>query len=277
MEFVDLHVHSIASNGSCQPYELVDMALEKGLYAFALTDMDTVEGIPYALEAAEDQPVHVIPGIEISASYQGREIHLLGYNIDWQNDLLTDTLEQVSRLRTERIMKMCDLLGEHRIRISLEELYEFTGRPVITRNDIAELMVKKRYVRSTDEAFEKYIGADCSCYLPRFKLDIEDAVKLIRYAGGVCSVAHPVYYDMTDDEFIDMFRYLKRLGVRCIEAIHSDNSKEDAERFTGLAEYVGMSITGGSDFHGDSRPDVFMGTGKGDLMIPRSLLTGIGL
>lgn len=277
MDFIDLHIHSTASDGSLDPYELVQTALEKGLYAFALTDLDTVEGIPYVMEAAEGYPVHVIPGIEISTSYLGNEVHVLGYNIDWNNEFLLETLESVDRLRYERLLQICDLLSEHRIHVTIQEIFDNAESRVITRADIAKVMVIKKYVSSSEEAYDKYLGRDKPCYIPKFKLDIEDAVKLIHFAGGVCSLAYPAKYHMTDEEFIVMFRYLKRLGFKCIEAVFSDHTARDEKRFRDLAEFVGLGITGGTGFSCKALPDVSMGTGRGNLMIPAALLENLGL
>ena len=277
MDFIDLHIHTTASDGSSTPVEVVDEALETGLYAIAITDHDTVAAVPYAIEAARGFPLKVISGVEISAQCGTRELHVLGYNIDYENQLLVNTLSDVAALRYERNEKMCELLRKEGIKITLDDLYEHSHSHVVTRADMARYLVDKRYVTSESEAYGKYIGTDAPCYIPRFKLDIFDVYKLIRHAGGVASLAHPVQYRMTDDEYSELFHFLKRLGFSCIEAIHSDNGPNDEIRFTELAVSNGLKITGGSDYHGDLKPDIRIGTGKGSLMVPKSVLANIGI
>ena len=273
---IDLHVHTTASDGSLSPAEVVEAALEKGLTAISVTDHDTVEGVPYAVKAASGYPLKVIPGVEISASYHGKEIHVLGYNIDVSNDLLNETLKEVARLRDERIGKMCALLREHGVDITIEELHEASESHLLTRGNIGHFLINNGYAKDMQEAFEKYIGTRSSCYIPRFKLDVEDTVKIIKYAKGICSLAHPVQYRLTDRQYAELFKDLKALGFSCIEAIHSDNKPGDDIRFKNLAASAGLLITGGSDFHGRSKPDISIGTGRGNIMVPSSILDNIG-
>jgi len=277
MDFIDLHIHTTASDGTSTPVEVVDMALETGLYAIAITDHDTVAGVPYAIEAARGFPLRVISGVEMSAQCGVRELHVLGYNIDYENELLVKTLSDVAALRYERNEKMCELLRNEGIKITLDELYDYSNSRVVTRADMARFLTDRKYVKTPAEAYEKYIGIDAPCYIPRFKLDIYDVYRLIRHAGGVCSLAHPVQYRMTDSEYSELFHFLKRMGFSCIEAIHSDNGPNDESRFAGLAAGNGLKITGGSDYHGDPKPDIRIGTGRGSLMVPRSILANIGI
>ena len=277
MEFVDLHVHSTASDGSLDPIEIVEEALELGLYAIAITDHDTVAGVPYAIEAAKGTPLNIIPGVEISTTYNGREIHVLGYNIDIENKLLNETLDGVAQLHLERNDKMCQLMREHGVDISLEKLYENSHSRLLTRGNMGHYLIEHGYAADMAEAFEKYIGINSDCYIPKFKLSLDDVYKVITYAGGICSLAHPVQYHLDDEGYKRLFLDLKSLGFGCVEAIHSDNEPGDQKRFTDLAESLGLSITGGSDFHGLSKPDICIGTGKGNLMIPKSILKNIGI
>ncbi len=270
--FIDLHMHSIYSDGSCTPAGLVSMACEKGLYAIALTDHDTVEGVPEFVQAAEDTPVNVIPGVEISSVYNGKEVHILGYNVDYKDEILKDKLDHLAALRYERDEKMCELLNREGIDISMPELRARFSSRVITRAHFAIYIVEKEYCKEKKEAFKKYLADGAPCYIPRYKLPMEDTQELISRAGGICSIAHPVNYKMSDEEYMEFFKYARSIGIGGIEAYHSNNKPGDTEKFKKMANELGMYITGGSDFHGDLKPDIEIGTGRGDLMIPGSLL-----
>ena len=274
--FVDLHVHSTASDGSYSPEELVEMACEIGLYAFAITDHDTIDGIPKALRHASRLPVKVIPGVELSCSYKGSEVHILAYNFNMQDTLLKDALKQVSALRQQRSEKMCGLLRKQGFDITIDGLYNYFGSNTLTRASFALYMLAKGYVADKEEAYEKYLGERCSCYVPRFKLSLEDAALLIKHSGAYGSVAHPVKYKMTDEEYMKLFLRSLQLGIGGIEAIYSTNTEKDEEKFCKMAADLGMYITGGTDYHGFLKPDINLGTGRGNLMIPDSLLKNIG-
>lgn len=279
MDFIDLHIHTTASDGTFTPSEVVEMALEKGLYAIAITDHDTINGVNEAIGAAAGRPLKVIPGVEISSVYDNREIHVLGLNIDHHNSFLLKTLKQVEEIRTERNEKMCALLQKQGFDITMEELRQKASNTTITRGDMGRMMVAKGYGRNIDEAFLLYLSSysEHSCYVPRFRMPLEDVSKLITFAGGICSIAHPVQYKMTIDQYRKLFRSARRSGIKCVEALHSDNGPGDQDKFTSLALEEGLKITGGSDFHGKSKPDISIGTGRGNIMVPKTILNNIGI
>ena len=279
MDFIDLHIHTTASDGSFTPEQVVNMALETGLYAIAITDHDTIDGVAPAMEAAEGKPLRIISGVEISSTYNGRDVHILGYNIDIENSFLIKNLNAVRNMREDRNAQMCALLQEHGMDITMEELYSRSTSRTLTRGSMGHLMIEKGYVKDMNEAFAKYLSknAEIPCYVPRFKMTVEDAYKLINYAGGVCVVAHPVRYKMSDEQYYEMFRAFKRIGLKCIEAIHSDNKTGDEEKFTQMARDCNLKITGGSDFHGASKPAISIGTGRGNIRVPKALLKNIGI
>ncbi|MGI6071945.1 MAG: PHP domain-containing protein [Lachnospiraceae bacterium] len=277
MSFIDLHIHTNASDGSCAPEEIVFEALEIGLSAIAITDHDSVDGVYPAIKAARGYPIMVIPGVEITTVFNGRNIHLLGLNIDYTDYTLVSALTETAKIRHDRNEKMCQLLNEHGVDISLDALYRNLGSRVITRSNIAQYLLDNGYVKDKMEAFDKYIGNKSCCYVPKYKLPLETACALILGAKGVCSIAHPVQYKMTEDEYLELFLEAKKMGIQCVEAIHSDNSPEDDIMFRELAKRAGMLITGGSDYHGIFKPDISLGTGRGNLMIPASLLKNIGI
>ena len=277
MDFIDLHVHSTASDGSVRPGDLVRMALEKGLYAFALTDHDTVDGIDEAVEAAAGKPIGVIPGVELSCLYGSVEVHVLGLNIDYRNPDFQAALKQLEHLRYDRNEQICELLRARGVQISMNILAKKYGSSLVTRGNIAEYLTIYGYADSIADAFDRYIGEKAPCYVPRYKLSVPDAVRLVKAVGGTCSLAHPVQYELPDNDYSDLFSYAKKSGVECIEGYHPDNSPEDERKFLKLAAEYGFKLTGGSDFHGSIKPDITMGTGRGNIMVPRKLLASINL
>ncbi|MBQ9815094.1 MAG: PHP domain-containing protein [Lachnospiraceae bacterium] len=275
MGYIDLHVHSTESDGTMPPRELVQYACEKGLSAFALTDHDTVKGVGPALITAEYLPVTVIPGVELTSLWDDHNIHVLGYFIDHNNPDFVARLEEISMMRTNRNYKMCELLQKQGFNITMDELLSRHSSININRANIADLMAEKGYVRDHKEAFDKYIGRTCPCFIPSFKISIEEAADLIASVGGVSVIAHPVKYGFSNDEYYELFHYAKVIGIHGIEALYSENTFNDEVKFKDYARKLDMFITGGSDYHGMNKPAIDMGTGKGNLMVPDTLLDNI--
>ena len=283
MGAIDLHVHSTASDGSVMPSELVNYAVAKNLSAFALTDHDTVDGIDEALKEAErinyfagQKVVSVIPGIELSAEYNGRDIHILGLNLDYKNKDFLDRIEMFRRTREERNDKMIQLLQEHGFNITPELIKKrFGENTVITRAHYAILMIEGGYAKDKDSAFSKYLNPGCPCYVPRTKVSVSDAVKLILSADGKPVLAHPLLYKLSDNELDSLVKLLKNDGLLGIEAIYSANKWNDEARMKALAAKYDLFITGGSDFHGTAKPNLELGTGYGNLHVPEELLKNI--
>lgn len=275
MGYIDLHVHSNYSDGSCSPNEIVQLACEKGLFAFALTDQDSVEGIPAAIQAAMHTPVQVIPGIEITSALGGRPVHILGYGIDIGHPGLYSALMTIGQFRDERNVKICSQLRTYGIDIDYEMVKSTYGCRLITRSHLAGFLVQHGHASDIRDAFDKYLAKGKPCYIPMRRLSANDAVKLILRAGGVAVCAHPVLYHMDDASLMQLFTLLRTYGVRGIEAIHSANTIEDELKYKAMAKELGMFITGGSDFRGVLRPDIDLGTGRGNLMIPQTLLNEI--
>lgn len=284
MKYIDLHVHSTASDGSVRPSELVNMAIEKNLSAFALTDHDTVDGIDEAIVEASkintssnNEIIKVIPGIELSAEYKGRDIHILGLNLDYKNAEFLKQIESFRNTRNERNEKMVQCLYDHGFKnITSENILKRFGKDtVITRAHYAILMIEGGYLKSKDEAFKKYLNPGCPCYIPRTKVTVTDAVKLILFAKGKPVLAHPLLYKLSDNELDNLVKLLKEIGLQGIEAIYSANKWNDESRMKFLAKKYELFITGGSDFHGTAKPTLELGTGYGNLKVPEGLLGNI--
>lgn len=279
MNYIDLHVHSTASDGSYTPSELVRYAIKKGLIAFALTDHDTTAGIDEALNEAElindFSPIKVIPGIELSAEYKGKDIHILGLNIDYRNKEFQERIEYFRNIRAERNVKMIELLNKQGFKITEEQLKERFKDAVITRAHFAIMLVECGYVKDKDIAFKKYLNPGCPCYVPRTRINVIDAISLIHLANGKAVLAHPLLYHFSETELDSLVALLKENGLQGLEAIYSSNKWNDESRMKQLAKKYDLFITGGSDFHGLAKPTLDLGIGYGDLKVPEKLLSNI--
>lgn len=275
MKRVDLHVHSTKSDGSFTPTELVEYALEKGLSAFALSDHDTTEGIEEAVAAAKGTGLEVIPAIEFSTEYEGKDIHILGLYIDYSGKEFRQYLKDFQDSRDLRNHKMCKKLTEHGIPITYEELTARFPEAVLTRAHYAKYMLEKGYVKSMPEAFERYIGDRAPCFLPREKVTPMQAVELILRAGGVPVLAHPVLYHLSDARLDKLVSDLKNAGLVGIEAVYSTYNTAEERQMRHLAAKYDLLISGGSDFHGTTKPNLDLGTGYGKLFIPYEILENI--
>ncbi len=269
---VDLHVHSNKSDGSLSPSDLVLEAKKKGLTAFALTDHDTVDGIEEAMKAAAGSGVAVIPGIELSTEYEGKDIHIVGLFIDKEQPAFRDKIQEFVDSRILRNQKMCLKLTEAGCPLTYEELVEEFPGSVITRAHYAQILLKKGYTRSLKEAFERYIGDRGPCFIPREKITPEDGVKLILSAKGIPVLAHPLLYGMGKERLQILIDRLKDAGLEAIEAVYCTNSPSEEAQMRELAKKNGLLISGGSDFHGSAKPGLEMGTGYGKLYVSEEIL-----
>jgi hypothetical protein len=272
---VDLHVHSNKSDGSYTPAELVSYAIEKGLAAFALTDHDTTEGIDEAVAAAAGKDIEVIPGIEFSTEYEGRDIHVVGLDIDHHGAGFQTYLQTFQDSRNHRNQKMCQKLREHGIDITYEMLLDAYPGSVLTRAHYARFLLDRGYVKSMSEAFDRYIGDNAPCFIPREKVTPSQAVRLIRENGGIPVLAHPILYHMSDERLEQLVRLLKDDGLIGIEAVYATYSTAEERQIRQLAERYGLRISGGSDFHGAAKPGLELGTGYGKLYIPYETLENL--
>lgn len=272
MKTVDLHVHSDKSDGSMSPAELVDLALEKGLSAFALTDHDTTAGLSEAISYAAGKNMEVIPGIEFSTEYMGKAVHILGLFIDYENPAFARQIQAFVDSRIMRNRKMCANLQEAGIDISYEKLTAAFPGSVITRGHYARYLLEHGYVKSMPEAFDRYVGDRCKYFVPREKVTPEQAVRLILDAKGLPVLAHPTLYHMGKDALQKLVTRLKDAGLIGIEAVYSTYNAGEEREMRQLAEHNGLLISGGSDFHGKNKPGLEMATGYGKLLIPADIL-----
>ena len=282
MKYIDLHVHSTASDGSYTPSELVNYAVKKNLAAFALTDHDTTAGIDEALseamkinDSADKEIIQVIPGIELSAEHNGKDIHILGLNIDYKDENFNKEVAVYRDSRDSRNEKMIEKMQECGFNITPEMVKNRFKDAVITRAHYAIMLIEGGYVKNKDEAFEKYLNPGCICYIPRTKVSVVDAIRMILNANGKPVLAHPLLYKLSNSALEDLVRLLTDNGLQGIEAIYSANKGTDESRMKQLAKKYNLFITGGSDFHGLAKPTLDLGIGYGNLKVPYELLNNL--
>lgn len=256
MSQVDLHFHSTASDGKHTPVELVKKAAEKGLKVISLTDHDSIEGVAPALEAAKAFPdLTLIPGVEISTDLPDGEAHILGYFIDYTDPDFKKELARFRDSRTRRGKRMVEKLNELGAKIEWSRVQEIAGDGSIGRPHVAQAMLEKGFVKTFEEAFERYIGHGAPAYVEREKMTPQEAVKLILRAKGVPVLAHP--FTVKDPEA--MAKALKEAGLIGIEAYYKDNTPAVTNSTLELAQKYGLIATGGTDYHGINKNEVMLG------------------
>lgn len=256
MKQIDLHTHTTASDGTFSPSENVRRAIEKGLSAIAITDHDTVNGIEEAIkEARRHEGFECIPGIEISTLFEGQDIHVLGYFIDYKDKKFLTILKDLTSVRDKRNKMILNKLNELGIQIQETELEaKRHGEGNVGRGHIAEILMEKGVVNSLPEAFEKYLGKGKPAYATPERISPLEAIKIILDAKGVPVLAHPGIYDA--DELIPV---LCENGLAGMEYCHPDHSIEQVEHYEKLADKYSLIKTAGSDFHGFRNGEVFHG------------------
>ena len=243
---IDLHSHSTESDGVLAPAAAVQAAAGDGVTVLALTDHDTMTGIPTARSAAADCGIELIPGVEVSCQWGRESVHLLGLFVDPDDRTLTSLFEQVSGSRRERIAETCRRLTGAGVPLSFEEVAAMSTGRSLGRPHVADALVQKGTVRNRKEAFDRYLG-DGQVGHVRYgwKISVAEAAKLLHAAGGISSVAHPKYLD--DQSALPAM--LRETGVRALEVYHVEQDAEEREHYLSVADSLGLMVSGGSDFH----------------------------
>lgn len=275
MKFVDLHTHTTASDGSMTPSELVKYAAGKGLAAIAITDHDTMSGVEEAVQEGLRQGIEVIPGLEISVDFDP-EMHILGYFMKGGYMAITPVLEELARKRDERNPKIVAKLRELGFEITLEEAAGLAGGKIVGRPHIAEALVRHGYVKNVREAFDLYLASGKPAFFKKDKLTPAEGVKVILKAGGTPVIAHPVHLGLEWDKLDRLLGELAGEGLKGAEAIYVDNTDEQTAVLLELCKKHNLVATGGSDFHGRFKPDIDIGSGKGNLRIPYEIVEQLG-
>lgn len=251
----DLHVHTDYSDGVLSPEEVVDLAIKRNLDGIAITDHDSIKGVNRAIKYSNTlKDFKVIPGIEFSCVYRDEAVHILGYFIDIEDEDLLYATKKFRDSRRERSIKIIDNLKDLNIDINFEDIFHAGDKEFIGRTNIARELVRKSYVKNTQEAFNRYLKRGRPGYVERFHISIEDTVNLINKAGGISVIAHP---GLLKDRSI--VNYCIEKGIEGIECIHSKHSKNDVKQFKEIAQKHDLIITGGSDFHEKYKKNYLMG------------------
>lgn len=259
----DLHIHSIYSDGSYTPEELVKKYSNKGFDTIAIADHDTVEGIPLAEKAAKSYSLEIIPAIEFSTFRGKAEIHVLGYFIDYQNKELLSEIKKIFSARKNRAEKMVELLNEQGINISFEQVKNIAGDDYLGRPHVAKAMREKGYINEIGDAFQKdYIANGGKAYVPKYKLTPKEAIDLILSSDGIPVVAHPNFINHGNSMDYEDIKKLKDHGLQGIEVYQSKHDKKAEKKYKKIAEDLNLIITGGSDFHGENSPNINLGDVK---------------
>ncbi len=274
---IDLHTHTNESDGSCTPLELVDRALAMGLEALGISDHDTFAGYDQAAEPARAYALDLVCAIELSTRMSGdrrRTVHVLAYFLHqppspefrrWVNGLLES--------RRERNVRLVAKLQGMGVPIELSEV-ERIGRTLTGRPHFARVLIQKGFARDYDDAFRSYFGETGPAFVERHGPEVREAAEQVAAAGGLAVLAHPIRLGVRDAVAEEsLIRELRDAGLKGIEVYHSDHGPADMQRYAAIAKKYDLAVTGGSDFHGDAKPDIDLGTGRnGNLEIPKSVL-----
>jgi predicted metal-dependent phosphoesterase TrpH len=260
---IELHAHTHFSDGALSPESLVELAVERGLIALAVTDHDSVEGIAPAVAAARAR-LEVIPGIEVSSTLEGQDVHILGYFVDAGSPALGERLERFRGERRDRARAILDRLAALGVPVPAEEVFATAGPGVVGRPHIAQALVRAGHVPSLEVAFQRLLGRRGSAYVPRPAFASTDAVGMIRDAGGVAVLAHPGPLARTAVES------LLAAGLAGVEVWHPQHGPAAQRHWHQVASELGLVASGGSDFHGPQR-----GAGLGDLPVPERALEAL--
>jgi len=266
LALIDLHVHSTFSDGTHTPRELIDLASEIGLTCIAITDHDTIAGLASAIDYSKHSTVDFIPGIEISVD--SPRAHLLGYGIDINHPPLRQAIERIVESRNRRNPKIIKKLQQLGYDITMEEVATHAEGGLVGRPHIARVLVEKGYFDSVSQAFHELLESGRPAYVDRERLTAEEGIALIREAGGVAVLAHAGLLSADLEEIQDRIDSLIALGLQGIEAVYTEHSDELTKFLIDLASEKGLIWTGGTDFHGDNKPDIRLGTGRGNVAVP---------
>ena len=256
MSFADLHLHTRYSDGTFTPRELVQQAAQLGFAAIAVTDHDTLDAIPEALEAGKEFGVEVIPGVEITSRSEAQELHLLGYLFgeSWRDASLRAVLDHATRIRKQRVEQFVDKLNGLGVALTVDDVYACSDCGTVGRPHVAMALQKRGFVASVDEAFTRFLKRGKPAYVERYRMDVAETIGHIQRAGGVAVIAHPGLNNLDK-----RLREMVDQGLGGIEVWHSRHSPAQVKHYLKMAEVLGVCATGGSDCHGPVRDGALLG------------------
>lgn len=269
---IDLHCHTLHSDGTDTPEALALLGGEARLTALCLTDHDTLGGMPAFLAMQPQVKTRLLAGTELSCRFLGRSLHVLGLLVDPADARFQARLEELRGRREDRNRRMILRLAELGCPITQEEVQAQAGTPLLSRVHFAKALAARGFVRRAPEAFERLIGDDCPGFVPREELSPAEAACWIREAGGVPVVAHPGRFAGGGFRWDEAMRDLQAEGLEGLEGYYGEYRAAEQKYFVALGQRLGMVVTGGSDYHGTHKPGLRLGSGRGGLKVPDDLL-----
>lgn len=271
---IDLHIHSTASDGTLTPREILSLAQHLKLGAISITDHDTIQGAKEAIDSGIPDSIKFMTGVEISTTppslfHFSGSFHILGYRISLDDSALNKSLKILQEARENRAPRIIERLSNLGIDLSMKDVTAVAGDGLIGRPHIAQVLVKKQAVSSINEAFDRYLGRGKPAYVDKYRIDCDQAIQMIINAGGIPVLAHPFLLNIRQDDVLEnLICILKEMGLMGIEVYYPEHSSDLQRYYAEMATRYGLLITGGTDFHGSLKPDIKMGTGRGDLFVP---------
>ncbi len=277
MRGIDLHLHTTASDGSCTPAEVVYLARKAGMTAISITDHDTMSGVAEAIAEGKTAGIEVLPGIELSTDYCGRDTHVLGYGekLSVQGTPLENVIHWMRQERYCRNEKIAELMRQDGISITMDEMMAQYPKATIGKPHFAQVLISRGLVRDVEDAFSRYLNTEGRYYVPRSYFPLRQAVEAIRASGGVAVLAHPLQYRYNSKQLHDLVEYASKVGVQGLEVYYTGYDEKQRAELIRLAKQFDLVITGGSDFHGTNKPGILVGCGDGTLNVPATLLEAL--
>lgn len=277
-ELIDLHIHTTASDGSFTPRNIIERAAKNKLRAIAITDHDTIEGLEEAQIAAKEYNIECVRGCELSTRLDTYDIHIVGLWIPQNPQKLInfhEALKIFQNRRTHRNVKIIQRLQNIGIDITMEDVQEISGGSIIGRPHFAMSLIQKKIVKTEKEAFNNYLGKDKKAYIPRDAVTPHEAIRILKEINASIVLAHPGLIKCSPHDLENIVHSLIPHGLTAIEAYHSSHNSKDERNAVALAKKCGLLLSGGSDFHGKSKPAVELGKGKGSLRVPYQVLENL--
>lgn len=257
MKYADLHLHTIYSDGSYTPQTLIDEAAKSGLSAVSVTEHDSVDSTELVMACARARGLEAIAGVELTAEHNEREIHILGYLVDYESHSFKEKIAVSQQVRMDRVHHILKKLRALNIVLDPSKVFALATKGTVGRLHIAKALVSEGLVGSIREVFEKYLGDKGPAYVAGFRFSVYEAAKIIKDAGGIPVLAHPHVLENND-----LIPYFAEQGVMGIEAFYGEYPEETVHFYQQIAQKLNLLVTGGSDFHGDAKPEVRLGSVK---------------
>lgn len=272
---IDLHCHSTFSDGTHSPDELVALAEQGGLHALALTDHDTTAGLKRFVAAGNKSTVETVSGVELSAEFGARPLHILGYGFDVHCPEFQQALEWVRAGRAERNFRMLEKLNALGYDLSMDAVRQHADGGVVGRPHFAAALIEAEYFNHPNKIYRQLLGKGKAAYADRRRLSPERCVELICAAGGVAAIAHPGQMKLTNNKLRRLIRNLREHGLKGLEVVHPSHPPHQVDAYERMCHELDLIPTGGTDFHGTRTPDLQLGVGFGDMNIPDSFFSAI--